>query len=35
VKTPDLGGHAGTVEFTSAVLDRVATKVEARASLGS
>lgn len=28
VKTPDLGGHAGTTEFTDAVVERVRTKVE-------
>jgi isocitrate/isopropylmalate dehydrogenase len=27
-KTPDLGGHAGTTEFTDAVVDRVRTKLE-------
>src|SRR5947199_2350328 len=26
VRTPDLGGHAGTSEFTGAVVERVATK---------
>jgi isocitrate/isopropylmalate dehydrogenase len=35
VKTPDLGGHAGTHEFTSAVVDRVRTKIEVWSSLGS
>ena len=35
VKTPDLGGHAGTTEFTSAVVERVATKLDVWASLGS
>ncbi len=35
VKTPDLGGSAGTTEFTSAVVDRVGTKPEIRSSLGS
>lgn len=35
LKTPDLGGHAGTVQFTSAVVDRVATKLEVWSSLGS
>jgi isocitrate/isopropylmalate dehydrogenase len=34
-KTPDLGGHAGTTEFTGAVVDRVRTKLEVWASLGS
>ena len=33
IKTPDLGGHAGTTEFTDAVLDKVRTKVERGASL--
>jgi isocitrate dehydrogenase (NAD+) len=35
VKTPDLGGHAGTTEFTTAVVDRVRTKLEVWSSLGS
>jgi isocitrate dehydrogenase (NAD+) len=35
IKTPDLGGHAGTSEFTSEVVDRVATKLEVWSSLGS
>jgi isocitrate/isopropylmalate dehydrogenase len=35
VKTIDLGGHATTSEFTSAVLDKVRTKVEIWSSLGS
>lgn len=35
VKTPDLGGHAGTSEFTAAVVDRVATKLDVWSSLGS
>jgi isocitrate dehydrogenase (NAD+) len=35
VKTPDLGGHAGTTEFTTAVVDRVRTKLEVSATLGS
>jgi isocitrate dehydrogenase (NAD+) len=35
IKTPDLGGHAGTTEFTSAVVDRVGTKLEVWSSLGS
>jgi isocitrate/isopropylmalate dehydrogenase len=34
-KTPDLGGHAGTTEFTDAVTDRVRTKLEVWSSLGS
>ena len=35
VKTPDLGGHAGTTEFTSAVVERIATKLDVWSSLGS
>ncbi|HTU85202.1 MAG TPA: isocitrate/isopropylmalate family dehydrogenase [Solirubrobacteraceae bacterium] len=35
VKTPDLGGHAGTTEFTTEVVGRVATKIEVWGSLGS
>jgi isocitrate dehydrogenase (NAD+) len=35
VKTPDLGGHAGTAEFTTAVVGRVRTKLEVWSSLGS
>jgi isocitrate dehydrogenase (NAD+) len=35
MKTPDLGGHAGTTEFTGAVVDRIATKLEVWSSLGS
>ena len=35
VKTPDLGGHAGTTEFTDDVLGRVRTKIEVWSSLGS
>jgi isocitrate dehydrogenase (NAD+) len=35
VKTPDLGGHAGTTEFTGAVIERVATKLDVWSSLGS
>ena len=35
VKTPDLGGHAGTTEFTGAVVDRVATKLDVWSSLGT
>ncbi len=27
-KTPDLGGHAGTTEFTDAVIERIRTKLE-------
>jgi isocitrate dehydrogenase (NAD+) len=35
VKTPDLGGHATMTEFTDDVVERVRTKVEVWASLGS
>jgi isocitrate/isopropylmalate dehydrogenase len=35
VKTPDLGGHAGTNEFTTAVVGKVRTKLEVWSSLGS
>jgi isocitrate/isopropylmalate dehydrogenase len=35
MRTPDLGGHAGTTEFTGAVVERVATKLEAGSSPGS
>jgi isocitrate dehydrogenase (NAD+) len=35
VKTPDLGGHAGTTEFTDAVMERIATKLDVWSSLGS
>ncbi|MCW3011299.1 MAG: isocitrate dehydrogenase [Solirubrobacterales bacterium] len=35
VRTPDLGGHAGTTEFTTDVVRRVRTKIEVWASLGS
>ncbi len=34
-KTPDLGGHAGTTEFTTAVVERVRTKLDVWSSLGS
>jgi len=34
VKTPDLGGGAGTTEFTTAVIDRIRTKIDVWASLG-
>jgi isocitrate dehydrogenase (NAD+) len=34
-KTPDLGGHAGTTEFTTEVVSRVRTKLEVWSSLGS
>ena len=35
VRTPDLGGHAGTTEFTEAVVGHVANKLEVWSSLGS
>src|ERR687893_435868 len=35
VRTIDLGGHATTTEFTDAVVDKVRTKVDVWASLGS
>jgi isocitrate/isopropylmalate dehydrogenase len=35
IKTPDLGGGAGTAEFTTEVVNRVATKIEVWGSLGS
>ena len=35
VRTPDLGGHAGTTEFTDEVIARVRTKLEAWSSLGT
>ena len=35
VKTPDLGGHATTSEFTDEVVARVRTKVDIWSSLGS
>jgi isocitrate dehydrogenase (NAD+) len=34
IKTPDLGGHAGTSAFTAAVVERVRTKLEVSSSLG-
>jgi len=33
IKTPDLGGHAGTTEFTDAVLDQVRSKLDVWSSL--
>jgi isocitrate dehydrogenase (NAD+) len=33
VRTPDLGGHSGTGEFTSEVISRVRTKIDIWASL--
>jgi isocitrate/isopropylmalate dehydrogenase len=35
VRTPDLGGHAGTTEFTDAVIERVRNKLEVWSSLGT
>ncbi len=35
VRTPDLGGHASTTEFTSDVVSRVRTKIDIWSSLGS
>ncbi len=35
LKTPDLGGHAGTTEFTNEVLERVRNKIEVWSSLGT
>jgi isocitrate/isopropylmalate dehydrogenase len=35
VKTPDLGGSAGTTEFTTAVVDRVRTKLDVWSTLGT
>jgi isocitrate dehydrogenase (NAD+) len=35
IKTPDLGGHAGTTEFTGVVVERIATKLDVWSSLGS
>jgi isocitrate dehydrogenase (NAD+) len=35
VKTPDLGGHARTSEFTEAVLERLQNKLEVWSSLGA
>jgi isocitrate dehydrogenase (NAD+) len=35
VRTPDLGGHAGTTEFTDEVISRVGAKLEAWSSLGT
>jgi isocitrate dehydrogenase (NAD+) len=34
-KTPDLGGHSGTTEFTDAVIERVQNKLEVWSSPGS
>ena len=35
VRTPDLGGHAGTIEFTDEVISRVRTKIDIWSSLGT
>ena len=35
IKTPDLGGSTGTTDFTTAVVDRVRTKLDIWSSLGS
>ena len=35
VRTPDLGGHAGTTEFTDAVINRVGASSRASSGLGS
>jgi isocitrate/isopropylmalate dehydrogenase len=35
VRTPDLGGHASTSEFTTDVVDRIRTKLEVWSSLGT
>jgi isocitrate dehydrogenase (NAD+) len=35
VRTPDLGGHASTTEFTDEVISRVRTKIDVWSSLGS
>jgi isocitrate dehydrogenase (NAD+) len=35
VRTPDLGGHAGTTEFTDDVIARIRTKLEVWSTLGS
>jgi isocitrate/isopropylmalate dehydrogenase len=34
-RTPDLGGHAGTTEFTDAVIGQVGRKLDAWSSLGA
>ncbi|HEY2161810.1 MAG TPA: isocitrate/isopropylmalate family dehydrogenase [Solirubrobacteraceae bacterium] len=33
IKTPDLGGHAGTTEFTNRVIERIRTKLDVWSSL--
>ena len=35
IKTPDLGGSVGTVDFTSAVVERIANKLDVWASIGT
>jgi isocitrate/isopropylmalate dehydrogenase len=35
VRTPDLGGHAGTTEFTTEVVGRIRAKLEAWSALGT
>jgi isocitrate dehydrogenase (NAD+) len=35
IRTPDLGGHAGTTEFTDEVVRRVRTKVDVWSAMGS
>jgi len=35
VRTPDLGGHASTTEFTDDVISRIRTKIDVWASLGT
>ena len=35
VRTPDLGGHASTTEFTDEVISRIRTKLDAWSSLGA
>jgi isocitrate/isopropylmalate dehydrogenase len=35
VRTPDLGGHASTTEFTDDVISRIRTKIEVWSSLGT
>jgi len=35
VRTPDLGGHASTTEFTDDVIARVRTKIDVWSSLGT
>jgi isocitrate dehydrogenase (NAD+) len=35
VRTPDLGGHHGTTDFTTDVVERVRRKIDVWSSLGS